>query len=301
MHQINPIFQTHNIQSHVSTQFDPSSKACIYPGDCRDLLASLPKSTVQLVVSSPPYNIGKEYEKKTSLENYIALQKEILHACYDVLSDNGSLCWQVGNYIVSPGEIMPLDIALNSIFQELGMKLRNRIIWHFGSGLHCKRTFSRRYETVLWYTKGDDYIFNLDAVRVPQKYPGKKHWKGEKKGKLTCNPLGKNPDNFWSCPGDTWDITNVKGQHPEKTAHPCQFPIALIERLVLALTNPGDLVVDPFCGAASAVCAAVLHDRRGCGAEINEEYIKIANERVDQAIKGTLKRVPLRYFNEKNA
>src|ERR1041384_3300304 len=91
----------------------------------------------------------------------------------------------------------------------------------------------------LRYSKGRRYRFDLNAVRVPQKYPGKKHYKGPKKGKLSGNPKGKNPS-------DVWEIPNVKSRHVEKTKHPCQFPVALVQRLVRALTLPGSLVVDPF-------------------------------------------------------
>lgn len=149
-----------------------------------------------------------------------------------ILKPQGSICWQVGNY-VDNGEIIPLDVILYPIFSRLGLQLRNRIVWHFGHGLHASKRFSGRYEVILWFTKGHDYVFNLDAVRVPQKYPQKKHFKGPKKGELSGNPLGKNP-------GDIWEIPNVKANHVEKTIHPCQFPVELIERLVLALTNEDD-------------------------------------------------------------
>src|SRR5262249_24720879 len=160
-----------------------------------------------------------------------------------------SICWQVGNY-VSNGHIVPLDLELSPIFKKLGLKLRNRIIWHFGHGLHCKKRFSGRYEVVLWYSKTDDYKFNLDNIRVPSKYPNKKHFKGPRKGELSGNPLGKNPSDVWNNDdfGEVWDIPNVNHNHVEKTDHPCQFPFGLVQRFVLALTDPGDNVFDPFLG-----------------------------------------------------
>ena len=151
--------------------------------------------------------------------------------------------------------------------------MRNRIIWHFEHGLHCQHRFSGRHETVLWYTRGERYIFNLDAVRVPQKYPGKRAYKGPNKGEFSGNPLGKNP-------GDVWVFPNVKSNHVEKTLHPCQFPIELPTRLILALTKPGDLVVDPFIGVGSTAAAAVLTGRRVAGADFVREYIQIARERI---------------------
>jgi adenine-specific DNA-methyltransferase len=175
---------------------------------------------------------------------------------------------------------------LYPIFRDLGLKMRNRIIWHFEHGLHCSRRFSGRYETIIWFTKSDDYVFNLDPVRVPQKYPGKKYFKGPNAGKYSCNPLGKNP-------GDLWVIPNVKSNHVEKTEHPCQFPVALIERLVLATTNEGDWVLDPFLGTGTSIVAAIRHNRRGAGAEIVPKYIELAKDRIKQELTGTLKTRPM--------
>ncbi|MGH9325603.1 MAG: DNA-methyltransferase [Terriglobia bacterium] len=203
-----------------------------------------------------------------------------------VLANNGSLCWQVGNHIAADGEIFPLDVYIYEICKRLGLKLRNRIVWCFEHGLHCQNRLSGRYETILWFTKSDKYVFNLDPIRVPQKYPGKKYFKGPKTGQYSCNPLGKNP-------GDVWIIPNVKHNHIEKTVHPCQFPIELVERLVLALTNEGDLVVDPYAGVGSAACASVLHNRRAAGADTSREYLQIATERIKQAFNGTLPRRPI--------
>lgn len=164
--------------------------------------------------------------------------------------------------------------------------MRNRIIWHFEHGLHCKNRFSGRYETIIWFTKSNDYVFNLDPVRVPQKYPGKKHFKGLKAGQYSSNPLGKNP-------GDMWIIPNVKSNHVEKTIHPCQFPVELIERLVLSMTNEGDWVFDPFLGVSTTIIAAIRHGRKGAGAEIVSDYVKVAHERIQQELQGTLKTRPM--------
>lgn len=150
---------------------------------CNDSLAftkKLPDNCVQLIITSPPYNIGKEYETRVSIAEYLKRQKLIIEELIRVLSHRGSLCWQVGNYI-EKGEVYPLDIYYYNIFKNIGLRLRNRIIWHFEHGLHARKKFSGRYETILWFTKGDDYTFNLDDVRVPPKYPGKRYYKGEKK------------------------------------------------------------------------------------------------------------------------
>jgi len=197
----------------------------------------------------------------------------------------GSICWQVGNY-VDQGAIIPLDTVLYPIFTEGGVRMRNRIIWHFEHGLHCSRRFSGRYETIIWFTKSDDYTFKLDPVRVPQKYPGKKYFKGPKAGQYSCNPLGKNP-------GDLWVIPNVKSNHVEKTEHPCQFPVELIERLVLSLTNEGDWVFDPFLGTGTTIIAAIRHGRLGIGAETVPKYVKLARERIQKEMAGSLQTRPM--------
>lgn len=248
-------------------------------------LGDLAQESVNLIVTSPPYNIGKEYEKKQSLTAYLEQQSEVIRECVRVLHPAGSICWQVGNH-VTDAEVVPLDIVLYPIFKELGLQLRNRIIWHFGHGLHSTKRLSGRYETILWFTKSDSYVFNLDSIRVPSKYPQKKHFKGPKIGQLSGNPKGKNPS-------DVWDIPNVKSNHPEKTEHPCQFPIELVERLVLALTNPGDAVLDPYMGVGSSVIAAIKNGRNGYGCDIEERYVAIAEERVRALYDGTLKTRPM--------
>ncbi|HVA87230.1 MAG TPA: site-specific DNA-methyltransferase [Candidatus Saccharimonadales bacterium] len=259
--------------------FDPAADVILYRGRCQDLIASIPDGAAQLIVTSPPYNIGKEYETRTSLEEYVEDQRQVITAAVRVLADGGSICWQVGNHI-DRGEVFPLDALLYPVFKSLGLQLRNRIVWHFEHGLHASRRFSGRHETILWFTKGD-YHFDLDPVRVPQKYPNKRAFKGPNRGALTGNPLGKNP-------GDVWVIPNVKSNHIEKTAHPCQFPIELVERLVLPLTRTGELVLDPYGGVGSAVLAAVLHGRRGAMAEIVPEYLDLAAGRLDRAERGLL-------------
>lgn len=269
----------------IESVYAPEARAVIYPGDCLDLLSSIPAGSARLVVTSPPYNIGKEYETRRGLDEYIADQTAVIRECVRVLSGSGSLCWQVGNHVAN-GTVVPLDIVLYPVFADAGMLLRNRIIWHFEHGLHCTRRLSGRYETVMWFTKTDQYVFNLDPIRVPQKYPGKKQYKGPRAGEYSCNPLGKNP-------GDVWVIPNVKCNHVEKTEHPCQFPVELIERLVLALTEPGDLVIDPYMGTGTTAIAAIRHGRRAVGAEIVPKYVELARDRITKEMLGVLRTRPM--------
>ena len=255
-------------------------------GDVESFLDSLPEEPIfDLVITSPPYNIGKEYESKIPLKEYLTWQERIIKKIYCRLKETGSICWQVGNYAEN-GSIIPLDVYITPFFlEELNMKLRNRIVWHFGHGLHSKKRFSGRYEVVLWFTKSDNYKFDLDSVRVPSKYPNKRYYKGARKGELSGNTLGKNPE-------DVWDIPNVKSNHVEKTEHPCQFPVGLVERLVLSLSEKGDLVFDPFSGVSSTGVASIIHERKYWGVEILDKYIDIAQARLKDAMLGVAKYRP---------
>ncbi len=258
--------------------------------ECADNLTfmrRLDNASMQLIVASPPYNIGKIYEsRRITMDSYLESQRKIIEECVRVLHPRGSICWQVGNHITNSGEIVPLDIALYPVFKRFELKLRNRIIWHFGHGLHCSKRLSGRHETFLWFTRTDDYVFNLDSIRVPAKYPNKKSFKGPNKGQLSSNPLGKNP-------GDVWIVPNVKANHVEKTEHPCQFPVGLIEPLVLALTNEGDNVLDPYMGVGSSIIAALRNRRNGYGVDVERRFVDIALERVDALRHGKLKLRPM--------
>ncbi len=265
----------------VSNKWDERADLCLYLGDVFELVRAVPDETVRLTVTSPPYNIGKEYEPKLDLDEYVRWHREIIKEAYRVTKTGGSICWQVGNWVKN-SSIIPIDYLLYPIFKELGLIMRNRIVWHFRHGLHASKRFSGRYEVIMWFTKGEPFVFNLDAVRVPQKYPGKKFHKGPNRGKPSCNPLGKNPT-------DVWDIPNVKWNHPEKTEHPAQFPVELVERLVLALTNEDEWVFDPFMGVMSTAIAALKHKRRFIGAEINTGYYTRGLERLNLFSKGKLR------------
>jgi len=285
------------VQEPLFDYIDPNTNYQMKNGDCLAILKTMEDEKFDLVITSPPYNIGKSYETKTSIEKYLETQEEVIKELIRVLSGKGSLCWQVGNY-VDKGEVFPLDIFYYQIFKKHGLKLRNRIIWHFGHGLHASNRFSGRYETILWFSKTDDYIFNLDSVRVPSKYPGKRHFKGPKKGQPSGNPLGKNPSDIWEIvvqdwENELWDIPNVKSNHPEKTSHPCQFPIELVERCILALTEKNNWILDPFAGVGSTVIGAIKNHRNAVGIEKESEYCDIANQRISDLNEGRLKMRPI--------
>jgi adenine-specific DNA-methyltransferase len=266
-------------------KFHRETEAFVECEDNLEFMRPIRSGSMQLIVTSPPYNIGKSYEKRRTLDAYVNQQAQVISECVRLLDSRGSLCWQVGNH-VQDGEIFPLDMVLYQVFRDHGLRLRNRIVWHFEHGLHCSNRLSGRYETILWFTKSDEYTFNLDPIRVPSKYPGKKYFKGPKAGQLSCNPLGKNP-------GDVWIFPNVKNNHVEKTVHPCQFPVELVERLVLSLTDPGDAVLDPYMGVGSTVVAALQHGRIGYGCDVMQEYVDIAWDRIADLRNGTLKTRPM--------
>lgn len=279
-------------------------KCLNYRYECTDALKfckSIPSNSIKLIITSPPYNIGKEYETKKNIDEYMSNLLPMLIEFNRILSNDGSICWQTGNF-VDDGEIYPLDIYFYPYFKSLGLYLRNRIIWHFGHGLHCSKRFSGRYETILWFTKSNQYTFNLDDIRIPSKYPGKKYYKGEKKGQISGNPKGKNPEDVWEMTLDRlvddwdaqiWDIPNVKNNHPEKVNHPCQFPVELVERCVLALTNENDIVYDPFSGVGSSLIAALKNNRRAYGTELEKSYVNIGLERIHKLENNTLVTRPI--------
>lgn len=290
----------------ITDTFDPQSTASLIVGDTQALCRELPEETFQLILTSPPYNIGKDYEETRSLEEYLAQQAAVIRLLVRLLKPEGSLCWQVGNFIDTSSacnEVYPLDVWFYPIFKEQGLQLRNRVIWHFEHGLHASSRFSGRYETLLWFTKTDNYYFNVDPVRVPAKYPGKRAYKGENRGKPSGNPLGKNPSDYWRFDTETfleqewteavWEIPNVKSNHPEKTVHPCQFPVELVERCILSMTQPGNLVLDPYGGVGTTAIAAVKHGRKAVSIDKEAAYMSLARKRLTMLAHGTLEMRPM--------
>lgn len=265
----------------LSTDIRAEAQVRLIHGDSLLVMSEMQPESIDLVITSPPYNIGKDYETVLPLSEYLEQQRIMIAKCVHLLRPGGSLCWQVG-FTKSGSELLPLDIILYPIFKELGLELVNRIVWTFGHGMHAKKRFSGRHETILWFRKeGNETFWDLDSVRVPQKYPGKRHYKGPKKGEYSGNLLGKNP-------GDVWDIPNVKANHSEKTEHQCQFPIALAQRLVRALAPKDGIVFDPYAGVATTMCAAVIEGRRSVGIEREKTYHKIGLNRVEAALRGDL-------------
>ena len=290
-------------EEEIATLGEEIGEARFLAGDVLERLRPLTPASCALVISSPPYNIGKPYERtdERTYDEYLAWQRQVIEVMLPALTENASVCWQVGTY-VTDGELFPLDVPFIEIFRSLGFRLRNRIIWRYNFGYNADKRFSGRYETVLWFSRTNTYTFNLDPVRIPQLYPGKRHSasKGEKAGKPSGNPLGKNPSDYWEFSAvedfqrnPVWDVPNVKANHPEHTEHPCQFPVELAERCVLALSNAGETVLDPFMGTGATAIAAIKHGRHSVGIDRDPHYLAIAASRVAQFAKGKLPLRPL--------
>ena len=274
----------HEIQ--IANEYFKTARCIAFQGDWRHLMPRVQSATIDLTLTSPPYCIGKSYDTGQSIDDFEHEIRQIIPHVIRITKPGGSICWQVG-YYVRNNELTPLDYISHKLFAEFDeLKLRNRIIWTFNSGLHCTQRFSGRHEVILWYSKGEtSHYFDVDPVRVPQKYPGKKHHKGPNKGQFSGNPLGKNP-------GDVWDIPNVRGQTIEKTTHPCQFPVGLAQGLVMSLSPPNGLVLDPYMGSGTTGVAAVLENRRFIGAEIDSGYHGVAVERLTDTLKGRVRYRP---------
>jgi adenine-specific DNA-methyltransferase len=273
-----------------------SAKFSIINDDSLQVLKLLPKKELfNLIFTSPPYNLGKVYETKTDIDQYLNVITPILQESADRLTQDGSFCLQLGLGLYKDKKTVPLDYLFFPIMESFGLKFRQRIIWHFRHGFPSEKQFSQLHEVIMWFSKTDNYHFNLEDVRVPQLYPNYK-----KKGIVTGNPKGKNPGNCWDIEsaellvGDFWDnIPNVKSGHCEivplddkGTKHPCQFPVGIAERCVLSMTKPGDLILDPFAGVGSAGVAAVANDRRFLGIELDKIYADAAKQRLNAVVDG---------------
>ena len=268
--------------TNIDRDYSPDTRFTVHHGDWRDLVSQIPQNSIDLTITSPPYCIGKSYDTSKTLDTFRDEHLDIIPRIVEVTKPGGNICWQVG-YHVQNASLTPLDFIVHEVFSSIpGIVLRNRLIWTFNSGLHCSRRLSGRHEVVLWYSKGENYHFDLDPIRQPQLYPGKKHHKGRKRGQFSGNPLGKNP-------GDVWSIPQIKASSVEKTQHPCQFPIGLVQGLIRALCPTGGIVIDPYSGSGSTGAAAAIEGRRFAGSEVNEEFYRLSVERIEMAISGTLR------------
>lgn len=249
-----------------------SNQCLIYNLDCLEALKKIPAESFPLTITSPPYNIGKEYEECLPLNQYLSWCVEWIQEIYRLTYPSGAFWLNLG-YTSIPGSAKAIPIPY-LLWDKIPFYLIQEIVWNYGAGVAGKKFFSPRNEKILWYVKDpNNYIFNLDEIRDPNvKYPNQK-----KNGKIKVNPLGKNPTDVWSFP----KVTSGKNRaSKERTSHPAQFPIAVIDRIVKASSNPGDLILDPFLGSGTTAIAALTLNRSVIGFEIKPEYCEIAAQRI---------------------
>lgn len=239
-------------------------------------MAALPDGIINLTLTSPPYNIGKEYEKPMETKDYVEWCGSWLQQVARVTAEDGAFWLNLGyTSIDSRGKAVPIPYLL---WDKVPMFLQQEVVWNYGAGVAGKRFFSPRNEKFLWYLKDPtSYTFNLDKIRDPNvKYPNQK-----KNGKIKVNPLGKNPSDVWQFPKVT---SGAKRSSKERTSHPAQFPLAVVDRITTGCSNPGDLVMDPFLGSGTTGVSAVKGNRSFIGFEIRADYCDIACERVSKAL-----------------
>lgn len=232
-------------------------------GDCIKELKLIDSNSVDLIIADPPYNVGKDYGNDSDsqdFDDYMAFTKQWLKECHRVLKNDGTIYVFIGfRYISYLFKIMEEDLKMNFV---------NWISWHYTQGVGKTKGFSPRHDDILMFSKTDKYKFNLDAIRVPQKYYRKVN-----------NMRGANP-------GDVWEVSHIHYCQKGRQPHPTQKPEALIERMVLASSNEGDLVVDPFSGSGTTMRVCQQLERNGLGIELNEEYIEQTKERLNSKFEG---------------
>lgn len=249
----------------------------VYCGDCLDLMRRLPADLIPLTVTSPPYNIGKSYESPLPVPAYLDWCARWIAEIHRITSARGALWLNLGYIpLADKAKAIPLPYLL---WDRIPFFMLQEIVWQYGAGVAAKTSFSPRNEKFLWCVKdAERYRFNLDAVRDPNvRYPNQK-----KNGKLKCNPLGKNPGDVWSFPKVT---SGANRSSKERTPHPAQFPTAVIERIVQACSDPGELILDPFLGSGTTVEAALRHGRCAIGFELNADYVRIAEDRISRYVR----------------
>ena len=246
----------------------------IIHGDTLQTLKKFPSNKINLIITSPSYMLGKEYDRERSLEEYKKYHSDVIKECHRVLTEDGALYWNVAQ---TPwdGEILPLGAIFYDILKKKNFYLKNWIIWHFEGGLNTKKRLSGRYENILWTVKDKkNFVFNLDDIRIPAK------WHMDKR----CNPKGKNPTDFWTEVDYVWDINRVVNVSKEKTSHPTQFPEKMIKRIIKASSNKGDIVMDIFSGSGTVMKVAEEEGRKWIGIDKESKYCKIAQKRVMSSI-----------------
>lgn len=265
------------IKDMVGEPYFESPNVIIYNMDCIKLMNKLEKPLIDLTITSPPYNIGKEYEKIMRVNQYVDWSAEWMNCVHRVTNRNGAFWLNLGYFKVSKkGCAVPIPYVL---WDRSSFYFLQEIVWHYGAGVATRKLFSPRNEKFLWYVKNPSkYTFNLDAIRDKKvQYPNQ-----QKNGRLKVNPNGKNPTNVWSIP----KVTSGNGRaSKERTKHPSQFPLHVIDRIVKACSKKNQVVLDPFLGSGTVAVAALSNERLAVGCDTNKAYLKIAKNRIRQSYR----------------
>lgn len=232
-------------------------------GEAIDLLKQQPASSVDLIIADPPYNLGKDYGNNSDskeFDEYINFTKSWLTEAARVLKPTGTIYVFMGVRFIS---------YLYTIMErELNLIFSNWIVWHYTQGLGKTKGFSPRHDDILMFNKSKKATFNLDNVRVPQKYY-----------REINNMRGANP-------GDVWQFSHVHYCNQNRQNHPTQKPEGLIERMILASSNESELVLDPFCGSGTTLRVCQQLNRRGLGYELNPSYVEMIQNRLKEPFHG---------------
>jgi len=248
----------------------------LYNMDCVKGMKLIDGHLVNLTITSPPYNIGKEYETVLNTHQYIDWCIEWIKEIRDITASNGAFLLNLGYFEVpQKGNAVPIPYLL---WDKTDFYLMQEIVWNYGAGVAARRALSPRNEKILWYVMNkNDYVFNLDAIRDKDvKYPNQK-----KNGKLRCNTLGKNPSDVWQIAKVT---SGTNRSSPERAPHPAQFPMDMIDRIIKGFSNKGDLVLDPFIGSGTTAEVALRNSRLVIGFEINKSYCDYVVKRIKNGV-----------------
>lgn len=261
------------LKKKIGMPYYETDQCILYCGDSLIFQKALNEQLFDAIITSPPYNIGKEYEKIVPVDEYVNWSSEWIADACKLVTDFGCFLLNLGYMgIDNTGRAIPLPYLL---WDKIPLYLNQEIVWNYSAGVACKNYLSPRNEKILWYVKDKaNYTFNLDAIRDPNvKYPNSK-----RHGKSRVNTLGKNPSDVWQIAKVT---TGKNRSSKERTSHPCQFPVDLINRLVLGFTNPNNVVFDPFVGSGTTIESCIKNGRYCVGFEIQQSYCEIIRERID--------------------